>query len=46
MGQYNTEDPNDSKDNNYMPLFEEEVSLGAEDFIVPEDPLEHERFKQ
>ena len=37
-GQYNPEDPNDSEDSNYMPLSEEEVSLGAEDFIVPEDP--------
>ena len=35
----------DSEDNNYLPLFEDEVSLGTEDFIVPEEPLEQERFK-
>ena len=35
----------DSGDNNYMPLSEDEVSLGDEEFIVPEDPVEQERFK-
>ena len=35
----------DSKDNNYMPLSEEEVSLGEKEFIVPEDPIEQEHFK-
>ena len=35
-----------TEDNNYLPLSEEEVSLGAEDFIVLEDPLDQERFKQ
>ena len=35
----------DSDDSNYLPLSEDEVSLGDEDFIVPEEPLEQERFK-
>ena len=35
----------DAEDSNYLPLSEEEVSLGDEDFIVPEDPTEQERFK-
>ena len=35
----------DSEDNNYLPLFENEVSLSNEDFIMPEEPLEQERFK-
>lgn len=34
-----------SKDSNYLPLFEDEVSLGDEDFIVPEEPAEQECFK-
>ena len=29
-----------------MPLSEGEVSLGDEEFIVPEDPAEQERFKR
>ena len=29
-----------------MPVSEEDVSLGDEDFIVPEEPLEQERFKR
>ena len=33
----------DSEDNNYLPLYEDDVSLGDEDFIVPEEPLEQER---
>ena len=28
-----------------MPLSEDEVSLGDEEFIMPEDPVEQERFK-
>ena len=36
----------DSEDNNYLPLSEDEVSLGDEDFIVPEKPLKQERFKR
>ena len=35
-----------SEDDNYLPLSEDEVSLGDEDFIVPEEPLEQERFKR
>ena len=30
----------ESEDDNYMPLSENEVSLGDEEFIVPEDPVE------
>ena len=40
------EDLGDSENSNYLPLSEEEDSLGPEDFIVPEDPLEQERFKR
>ena len=36
----------DSEDDNYMPLSKDEVSLGDEEFIVPEDPVEQERFKR
>ena len=36
----------ESEDDNYMPLSEDEVSLGDEEFIVPEDPFEQERFKR
>ena len=36
----------DSEDDNYMPLFEDEVSLGDEEFTMPEDPVEQERFKR
>ena len=35
----------ESKDDNYMPLFDDEVSLDEEEFIAPEDPVEQERFK-
>ena len=35
----------DSEDSNYLPLSEDEVSLGDEDFILPEEPVEQERFK-
>ena len=35
----------DSEDDNYMPLSEDEVSLGDKEFIVPKDPVEQERFK-
>ena len=37
---------NDSEDSNYMPLSEDEVSLGDEDSIVPEEPVEKEHFKR
>ena len=30
----------DSEDSNYLPLSEDEVSLGDKDFIVPEEPAE------
>ena len=43
---FNPENPDDSEDSNYLPLSEEEASLGDDDFIVPEDPLEQERFKR
>ena len=36
----------DLEDSNYLPLSEDEVSLGNEDFIVPEEPLEQEHFKR
>ena len=36
----------DLGDNNYLPLSEDEVSLGNKDFIVPEEPLKQERFKR
>ena len=35
-----------SEDDNYLSLSEDEVSLGDEDFIVPKGPLEHEHFKR
>ena len=36
----------DEEDSNYLTLSEDEVSLGNEDFIVPEEPLEQECFKR
>ena len=36
----------DSKDRSYLPLSKDEVSLGTDDFIVPKEPLEQERFKR
>ena len=36
----------ESEEDNYMPLSENEVSLGDQEFIVPEDPVEQERFKR
>ena len=44
----NPDDPvenEDSEDSNYLPISEEDVSLSDEDSIVPEEPLEQERFK-
>lgn len=35
-----------SEDSNYLPLSEEEESLGNEEFIMPEEHLEQERFKR
>ena len=36
----------DSEDDNYLPLSEDEASLGTVDFIMPEEPLEQEHFKR
>ena len=36
----------ESEDDNYMPLSKDEVSLSDKEFIVPEDPVEQERFKR
>ena len=36
----------DSEDDNYMPLSKDEVGLGDEEFTMPEDPVEQERFKR
>ena len=36
----------DSEGSTYLPLSEDETSLGNKDFIVPEEPLEQERFKR
>ena len=36
----------ESEDDNYMPFSEDEVSLGNEEFIVPEYPVEQEHFKR
>ena len=47
-GQVNPDDPvgnEDSEDSKYLPISEEDVSLGDEDFIMPEEPLEQECFK-
>ena len=38
--------PNDSEDGSYRPFSKDEESLDNEDFIVPEEPLEQERFKR
>ena len=35
-----------SEEDNYMPLSEDEISLGDDEFSVPEDPAEQERFKR
>ena len=34
------------EEDNYMPLSEDEVSLGDNEFGIPEDPAEQERFKR
>ena len=34
------------EEDNYMPLSEDEASLDDDEFIVPEDPIEQERFKR
>ena len=33
------------EEDDYMPPSEDEVSLGDDEFGVPEDPVEQERFK-
>ena len=48
-GQVNPDDlvgNEDSEDRNYLPLSEDDVSLGNEDFIMLEEPLQQERFKR
>ena len=35
----------DSEDGSYLPLSKDEVSLGTDNFVVAEEPLEQERFK-
>ena len=34
------------EDDNYMPPSEDEASLDDDEFVVPEDPVEQERFKR
>ena len=34
------------EDDNYMPPSKDEESLGDDEFAVPEDPVEQERFKR
>ncbi|KAI5000670.1 hypothetical protein ZWY2020_010629 [Hordeum vulgare] len=46
MDKNQPKDPDDSEDSNYVPSIEVDESLGAEDFIVPEDPLDQEVFTQ
>ena len=38
--------PNDPDGDSYRPVSEDDESLGNEDFIVPEAPLEQERFER
>ena len=38
--------PNDPDDDSYRPVSKDDESLDNEDFIVPEAPLEQERFKR
>jgi len=33
------------EEDNYMPFSEDKASLGNEEFTMPEDPIEQERFK-
>ena len=35
----------DSEDSNYLPLSGDEASLDDDEFVVPEDPVEQERFR-
>ena len=34
------------EDDNYMPPSEDEASLDDDEFVVPEDPIEQERFQR
>ena len=34
------------EDDNYMPPFEDKASLDDDEFVVPEDPVDQERFKR
>ena len=48
-GQVDPDDPirnKGSEDGSYLPISEEDESLGDEEFIVPEEPFEQERFKR
>ena len=48
-GKVNPDDPIEnegSEDSNYLPTSKEDESLGNEEFIVPEEPFEQERFKR
>ena len=36
----------EAEDDNYMPPSEDEASLDNDEFFVPEDPVEEERFKR
>ena len=36
----------EDEDDNYMPPSEDEASLDNDEFVVPEDPVEQERFKR
>ena len=39
-------DHNDAEDSNYQPVSEVEISLGDQEFVMPEEPLEQERLHQ
>ena len=39
-------DHSNAEDSNYQPVFEEEISLGDDEFVVPEEPLERECLHQ
>ena len=39
-------DHSDADDSNYQPVSEEEISLGDDEFVIPEEPLEQERLHQ
>lgn len=46
IGNRDPKDPKAEEKSDYLPEFEEDVSLGPQDFIVPEDPYEQEGFRQ